>query len=202
MTHTSQFRAGTLGAVVAVALAVAGCGSSGSSSSATKATGAYSSAPASSSSGALTISTTKGPAGVYLTGANGRAIYLWAADTGGKSACSGSCAKVWTPVVVTATPSASGGVNAADLSTTARTDGSKQVTYMGHPLYYYVADPKAGTTRGQGSDSFGSTWWLIGTSGAPIHSSSASSSSSSSSNGSSGSGSSGSSTTTSSGGWA
>jgi hypothetical protein len=95
-------------------------------------------------------------------------VYLWAADTGGKSACSGACAKVWTPVVASSTPSAGGGVAASDLGTITRSDGSKQVAYMGHPLYYYAADPKAGTTKGQGSSSFGAKWWLVGTSGKPI----------------------------------
>jgi hypothetical protein len=74
---------------------------------------------------------------------------------------------------------------AADLGTLARSDGTKQVTYKGHPLYYYAGDPNSGTTTGQGSNQFGAKWWLVAPSGAAI----------------TGSGSSGGSTSSSGGGW-
>ena len=67
------------------------------------------------------------------------------------------------PALVTAS-----GVNASDLATIARADGTKQVTYKGHPLYYFVDDSGAGMTTGQGSDNFGAKWWLVGPSGAAI----------------------------------
>ncbi len=106
--------------------------------------------------------------GTDLTGASGRALYLWAADSNGKSSCSGECAKVWPPVITKVTPSASGGVTAGDLGTITRSDGSKQVTYKGHPLYYFVEDSRAGVTKGQGSNSFGAKWWLVAPSGSVI----------------------------------
>jgi predicted lipoprotein with Yx(FWY)xxD motif len=123
-------------------------------------------------------------------------VYLWVADTTGKSACSGSCAQAWPPVVTPGKPSAGSGVNAADLGTITRADGSTQVTYKGHPLYYYVGDTKAGTTAGQGSPQFGAKWWLVGPAGSAI--TTGGSSSGGSSGGSYGGGSSSSS---SSGGW-
>jgi predicted lipoprotein with Yx(FWY)xxD motif len=135
--------------------------------------------------------------GTYLTGASGRALYLWVADQGGKSACSGACASTWPPVIAKGTPSASGSAVSADLGTTARSDGSKQVTYKGHPLYYYAADTGAGQTAGQGSNQFGAKWWLVAPSGSGITSGSSSSSGSS---GSSSAASSGSSSGSSSGG--
>jgi predicted lipoprotein with Yx(FWY)xxD motif len=135
--------------------------------------------------------------GTYLTGASGRALYLWVADKGGKSACSGACASTWPPVIAKGTPSASGSAMSADLGTTARSDGSKQVTYKGHPLYYYAADTSAGQTTGQGSNQFGAKWWLVAPSGSGITSGSSSSSGSS---GSSSAASSGSSSSSSSGG--
>ncbi|HUA71956.1 MAG TPA: hypothetical protein VMA96_12755, partial [Solirubrobacteraceae bacterium] len=49
-----------------------------------------------------------------------------------------------------------------------RSDGSEQVTYKGHPLYYFVADTSADSTKGQGSDGFGAKWWLIAPSGTAI----------------------------------
>jgi hypothetical protein len=63
---------------------------------------------------------------------------------------------------------ATGRVSAADLGTITRSDGAKQVTYNGHPLYYFAGDPKAGSTTGQGSDSFGAKWWLVSPAGAAI----------------------------------
>src|SRR5947207_3064408 len=82
----------------------------------------------------ITISTAKGCAGTYLVGADGRAIYLWVADSNGQSSCSGACAKAWPPVVASTTPSVSGGVNAANLGWANRSGGQKQVTYKRHPL--------------------------------------------------------------------
>jgi predicted lipoprotein with Yx(FWY)xxD motif len=130
--------------------------------------------------------------GTYLVGSSGRAIYLWAVDTSGKSSCSGACAKVWQPVISSAVPHATGAVNASGLTLITRSDGAKQVAYKGHPLYYFIADKGSGTTRGQGTSSFGGKWWLIAPSGSDITKVASSSSSSTS-------GSYGSSTSTSSG---
>jgi predicted lipoprotein with Yx(FWY)xxD motif len=167
-------------------LLVAACGSSSSSSTASSAAAAptTSSSGSSASATAVSISTAKGADGTYLTGASGRALYLWVADSKGKSNCSGACASAWPPLITKATPVASGGVKAADLGTITRSDASKQVTYNGHPLYYFAGDSGAGTTSGQGSDGFGAKWWLVAPSGAAItHSASSGSSSSSSSSG-------------------
>jgi predicted lipoprotein with Yx(FWY)xxD motif len=178
------------------AMAGAGCGSTSSSTSsaATPATAATTAASSSSSSSAapaaaaITISTAKGKGGTYLTGSGGRAVYLWVADSGGKSACSGACAKVWPPVE--GTPSGGTGVTASDLGTITRSDGSKQVTYNGHPLYYFIADKSEGSVKGQGSNSFGAKWWLLAPSGSAItvaaHTSSGGSSSGSSTSSASG----------------
>jgi predicted lipoprotein with Yx(FWY)xxD motif len=130
--------------------------------------------------------------GTYLVGASGRALYLWVADPGGKSVCLGSCAKAWPPLTASSMPNVSGGVNAADVSLISRGDGAKQVAYKGHPLYYFIADTRAGMLSGQGSDGFGAKWWLVAPSGNGIttsgSSASASGSSSSSSSGGSSSG--------------
>ena len=63
---------------------------------------------------------------------------------------------------------ASGSANASDLGTITRSDGTKQVTYDGHPLYYYAGDSGAGMASGQGSDSFGAKWWLVSPSGSDV----------------------------------
>jgi predicted lipoprotein with Yx(FWY)xxD motif len=153
------------GLVVAVAaLAVAACGSSHSASSSA-------SAPASgsgSSAANTSVSTATGTDGKYLVGSSGRALYLWVADPSGKSVCAGACAKFWPPLLTSSAPTASGGVTAGQLSTITRSNGSKQVTYDGHPLYYFALDTSSGSVKGQGSDNFGAKWWLVAPSGAAI----------------------------------
>jgi hypothetical protein len=101
------------------------------------------------------------------------------------SACTGACASAWPPVTGTAT--AAGSAKASDLGTITRSDGTKQVTYDGHPLYYFVGDSGPGTASGQGSDNFGAKWWLVSPAGSDI-TASVSSFSVGSSSGSSGSG--------------
>lgn len=178
-----KFRPGSAAAVLGVALLVAGCGSSSSNSSAAPAAASSSSTSSNAASGALAIRTAKGKGGTYLTGASGRALYLWVADSNGKSSCSGGCAQAWPPVTTTGMPAASEGAMTADLGTITRSDGTKQVTYKGHPLYYFAGDPEAGTTNGQGSPQFGAKWWLVTPSGSAIKASGSAGGSTTSSSG-------------------
>jgi predicted lipoprotein with Yx(FWY)xxD motif len=157
-------RAGSAAAVLGAALALSACGSGSHSSSGSQAA----SSATSGSAKAVSISTAKGSDGTYLVGPDGRALYLWMADAGGKSACAGACAQAWPPLLAKGTPNALGGASASHLATIARSDGSKQVTYMGHPLYYYVGDSAKGQANGQGSDQFGAKWWLVAPSGSAI----------------------------------
>jgi predicted lipoprotein with Yx(FWY)xxD motif len=172
-----------LGALLATALLAAACGSSGTSgSSSTPAAGST----ATGSATALVITTKSGSAGTYLTDGSGRAVYLWMKDGMNKSECSGACASAWPPVPASGAVTASGGAASNDLGSITRSDGSKQVTYDGHPLYYFSGDSGPGTTNGQGSDGFGAKWWLVSPSGASITSTGTGASPSSSSSSSSG----------------
>jgi predicted lipoprotein with Yx(FWY)xxD motif len=99
--------------------------------------------------------------GTFLVDGNGRALYLWEADAGSKSSCSGACAQAWPPLTATTTPKATGAVKASLLDTTKRADGSREVTYAGHPLYTFAGDTRAGQTTGQGSNGFGAPWWVV-----------------------------------------
>jgi predicted lipoprotein with Yx(FWY)xxD motif len=174
-----------LGALLAAALLAAACGSSGTSGgSSTPAAGST----ATGSAAALVITTKSGSAGTYLTDGSGRAVYLWTKDGMNKSECSGACASAWPPVPASGTMTASGGAVSADLSSITRSDGSKQLTYDGHPLYYFSGDSGPGTTNGQGNDGFGAKWWLVSTSGASITSAGTGTSPSSSTSSSSGGG--------------
>jgi predicted lipoprotein with Yx(FWY)xxD motif len=97
------------------------------------------------------------------------AVYLFQADTGHASSCTGACASVWPPV--TGKPQAAGAADAADLGTITRPDGSTQVTYKGHPLYFYIDDVKdgdAGDTYGEAIKSFGAEWSVLAPSGNKI----------------------------------
>ncbi|WP_198946248.1 hypothetical protein [Pseudofrankia asymbiotica] len=162
--------------VAATALLLAACGGGTSSTSTSPATvganpstAASASAPASGSVvGGTTVATGSGPAGTFLTDGSGKTLYLFMADKAGASTCAGACARAWPPLTTTAAPAASGAALASDLGTIMRSDGTTQVTYHGHPLYYYEDDKKAGQTEGQGSTEFGAKWWLVAPSGSAI----------------------------------
>jgi predicted lipoprotein with Yx(FWY)xxD motif len=146
-------------AAVCAAALLAGCGGGSSASG----TGSAPRAP-----GSVTIKTVTGRDGTYLADGSGRVVYMWLGDDASKSNCSGQCADGWPPVLTRTAPRAAGGARSANLGTIPRSDGGRQVTYKGHPLYYFVVDTGPGTTKGQGSDSFGARWWLVAPSGAAI----------------------------------
>jgi predicted lipoprotein with Yx(FWY)xxD motif len=168
-------------AVVAVGLATAcGGGSSSDTSSSSASTpsssggGAYgygskpSKTPAPSSSTTVSLKTASGDPGTFLVDSKGRALYLWEADKSDKSTCSGPCAQAWPPLTTAAMPKAGAGVKASLLGTTKRGDGTTEVTYGGHPLYYFAGDSGAGQTNGQGNDGFGADWWVVAPNGKAI----------------------------------
>jgi hypothetical protein len=68
-------------------------------------------------------------------------------------------------------------VDAAKMTTIKRADGTSQLAYAGHALYYYAPDKSAGQTTGQGSNSFGAKWWELNPAGQAITTASGSSSS-------------------------
>ena len=105
-------------------------------------------APPTSAAAGTTVkvgTTAKGPT---LTDASGLTLYVFDKDTGGKSACSGTCAGTWPALTVTGTAKPDG--LPSGLDTIARDDGAKQVTYNGHPLYHYAGDKGPGDTLGDG----------------------------------------------------
>jgi predicted lipoprotein with Yx(FWY)xxD motif len=157
-----------LGVPLASALLATACSSAAASPSAPASSAAGAGSSASASTTGTVITTKSGSTGAFLTNASGRAVYLWAKDGMNMSACSGACAAAWPPVPATGQLTAAGGAKASDLGTITRSDGTKQVTYDGHPLYYFVGDSAAGQTNGQGSDNFGAPWWLVAPSGSKI----------------------------------
>ena len=154
---------------VAGALALAACGgSSTSSSSGAAAAPGYGGGAAGASNGstaASVVSTKTSSLGTFLVDGQGRTLYLWDADHGPKSTCTAACAQAWPPLTTTGTPKASGTVKSSLLGTATRPDGSREVTYAGHPLYTYAGDTRPGQVTGEGSNSFGAPWWTVTTAG-------------------------------------
>ena len=151
-------------AAVGFALAAAACGSPGGYSAAAKGS-SYSVAPAAASS---SVAIAKGKLGQMLVDPKGRTLYLFEADKGTTSTCYNACAQAWPPLLTSSAPNAGAGVNGADLGTTTRTDGAMQVTFHGHPLYYYVVDTKPGDISGQDLNQFGAKWYVLGPNGNKI----------------------------------
>lgn len=87
--------------------------------------------------------------GSYLTDIKGMTLYTFKKDTPGKSVCEGDCLAKW-PVYFVETVAAKDGVDAKNFGTITRTDGKKQTTYKGMPLYFFAGDKVAGDTNGQG----------------------------------------------------
>jgi predicted lipoprotein with Yx(FWY)xxD motif len=156
-------------AVALSAIAVAACGSGSSSKQTTTgAGGAASSAPSSTSASSGTVDLAKGSLGPILIDSRGRTLYLWQADTGAKSTCTGACASAWPPLVTTGKPTAGSGVKSSLLATAKRADGTEQVTYNGHPLYRFAGDTAPRQTNGQGSTGFGALWYVLSPGGNPL----------------------------------
>jgi predicted lipoprotein with Yx(FWY)xxD motif len=155
---------------VAAALLAAACGSAAGAQPSAGSSGAGSAGGGSASASATagTVTTHPGSAGQFLTDSSGRAVYLFAADAMNKSNCAGACAGAWPPVPAKGSLTASGGAMAGDLGTITRSDGTKQVTYKGHPLYYFAGDSGPGQTHGQGVNGFGAKWYLLAPSGTQI----------------------------------
>ncbi len=121
--------------------------------------------------------------GKTLVDANGRTLYLFAGDTHNVSNLSQAGQAVWPPFTASRKPRALNGVAASQVSTIKKVNGTAQIAYNGHPLYYYVGDRKAGQTAGQGLNQFGARWYVLAPSGAAITTASSSSARSTPSNG-------------------
>jgi predicted lipoprotein with Yx(FWY)xxD motif len=161
-------------AIAAVAVVASGCGSNSTTESKTAAT--QSSGAASSA----TVSTKSTSVGTVLAGEGGKTLYLFEADKNGKPTCSGDCAAAWPPAMASGNPTVSGDAVQSKVGTVS---GTKQLTYAGHPLYYYVKDTDAEDVYGNGVDSFGAEWYALTPTGANAEGSAAKSSDSSTSSG-------------------
>jgi predicted lipoprotein with Yx(FWY)xxD motif len=163
-------------AALAFGIAVAACGGS-SSSSAAPASGTNASAgggaggygygggSGSSSASVVTLKTASSPLGSILVDQDGKTLYLFEADSKNKSNCSGGCLNLWPPIMANGKATAGSGVSAGMIGAAT---GSSQVTYAGHPLYWFSGDTKAGDTNGEGLDDFGGEWYAISPAGTAV----------------------------------
>lgn len=99
----------------------------------------------------------------------GQAIYLFDKEKSATSACYGACAEAWPPVLTKGAPKALGEVKQSLLGTTKRTDGTTQVTYGGHPLYFYAHEAK-NEVKCHNIEGFGGLWLAVTSAGraAPV----------------------------------
>jgi predicted lipoprotein with Yx(FWY)xxD motif len=151
--------------VAGVSLLAAACGSSaggyafGTAPPTTTGAGAPSAT-------ATTIALANSKLGPILVDSAGRSLYLFEADTSTTSTCvSAGCVAEWPPLTATGSPQVGSGLAANRLGTTTRADGQQQVTYAGHPLYYFAGDTQPGVTAGQGLNDNGGLWYLVHTDG-------------------------------------
>jgi predicted lipoprotein with Yx(FWY)xxD motif len=164
--HLRRGGASTAG-LAAFTLVLAACGAGGSSA---YGAGGYGAAPATASAAgtAATADLHNSSLGQIVVDAQGRTLYLFEADKGGKSACDGPCATAWPPYLSNGAPQPGTGASGGLIGTTVRGDGATQVTYGGHPLYYFVGDKAPGDVTGQDIDQFGAKWYVVDKAGKKI----------------------------------
>jgi predicted lipoprotein with Yx(FWY)xxD motif len=145
---------------------VTACGG-GSSYSSGSAPSSSSSQSAPSSTQAKLATADVGSFGKVVVDGTGRTLYVFDKDTANpsKSNCDGGCAAQWPPVMAGSGTPQVDGVDASLVGTVTRTDGSKQVTLAGLPLYQFAQDAKAGDAKGQ---AVGGIWWVVGPDGKKI----------------------------------
>jgi len=159
----TQARTGSrvyLAAALSVALGVAGFLAAG-------AIAQHSSATACTASG-HTIALCKTKLGRVLVNSKGHTLYLFKKDKSGKSACYGSCATFWPPLLKHGKPKLGPGVKKSLLSSTKRRNGTRQLVYNKHPLYTYKLDKRAGQTKGEGLKVFGAKWYALSAKGTAV----------------------------------
>jgi predicted lipoprotein with Yx(FWY)xxD motif len=147
-----------LGVSLATALLVAACGGTASPASPSP-----TASPTAAPTIVAKIATDAKLGKILVDKATEKTLYTWAKDTDENSQCYDACATAWPPLVTTAKAIAAEGVTTGKFGTSARKDGTLQVTFNGHPLYFFNRDTAPGMTTGQGSTGFGAVWLVVNT---------------------------------------
>lgn len=151
---------------VALALAATACGgesNEGAGSGATE-TQATTDTEATAGPADTDVAVRETSLGTILT-SDEMTLYLFTDDSAGESVCYDECAAAWPPLTTSGEPQAGEGVDASELGATERDDGGMQVTYAGHPLYFFAEDSAAGDANGQG---VGGKWYVVSPAGEAI----------------------------------
>lgn len=119
-------------------------------------------------SGAITLTTKDSSLGTIVAGQQERTLYTYESDSGEPIDCRGQCAWKWLPVIVGVGVNVSGDIEKSKVGAVKYATGSTQLTYGGHPLYYFADDTKASSTAGNGKQAFGATWFAVGANGEPV----------------------------------
>jgi predicted lipoprotein with Yx(FWY)xxD motif len=160
---------GVLLGVGGVVIAISGCG--GSSSNNATASANHHAMGHMSGGGAMPavahaeLTVRSSHYGQTISDPDHRVLYQFAADHTSKSTCYGACAKAWPPLLTKGSPKVTVGLKQSLLGTTRRKDGSMQVTYAGHPLYYFSGDKGTKITC-QHVNLHGGFWYVVKPSGA------------------------------------
>jgi predicted lipoprotein with Yx(FWY)xxD motif len=159
--------AGLLATLSAAGLTLAACGGGygGTSSAASQTSAAAGSSAGVAATGAA-LKTASTSLGTVVVDSSGKTVYAFDKDTvnSGKSACNTGCSGLW-PAVTTTSGTPTGVGVSGKLGTITRSDGSKQITLDGRPLYTYSGDSGAGAVAGQGVKGI---WWAVTPSGAEV----------------------------------
>ena len=158
-------------AVGIIATAFAGCGSGSSKAKDDPAVSTQPAAPTATTARARgpKIKVVSSDYGRILADGHGRALYLFTADQGKASSCSGDCATAWPPYTVKSKPTGVSGAKPGKVGTTRRDDGKLQATYAGHPVYYYQGDREPGQVLCQAVNEFGGYWYVLRGNGKAVH---------------------------------
>jgi|1186.fasta_scaffold182288_2 predicted lipoprotein with Yx(FWY)xxD motif len=168
MTRTTRTTRISLALLIAVAIPVGAVAAEGSSTT----SAAKAKAPA--------LKLSKTGLGTIIVDGKGRTLYAFGHDLKNKSRCSGPCAQNWPPAAAPPKPAVAKGIAKSKLKVIKRGDGSRQLSYAGHPLYRFSLDSARGDTNGQNVTAFGGTWHALSKSGAVVTKAPGSSSTSSS----------------------
>ncbi|HET7351995.1 MAG TPA: hypothetical protein VFJ28_13740 [Marmoricola sp.] len=163
-----RFRAPPAAGITLLVLASLGCGAD-DEPAATPTSGSPTASPT--RAGAAPTSESPAPRGTRMTtapsdfgeilwGPKRQVVYIWEKEPTRTPECYGDCADAWPPVLTTGEPRAARDVDQSKLGTTTRRDGSTQVTYNGHPLYYY-AHEGPGEVLCHDITTHGGTWWVV-----------------------------------------
>ena len=174
---TTLIRRNRLGVLAATAVLLAACGGSGATTAPTTAAAATQAAQSTASASEAPEASEAAEAyevelgdsdkyGKFITGEDGKTLYMFKPDTATTSACSSGCVDSWPPFTLEDGETVKGGDGVTGAFTTiTRQDGGTQVVYAGHPLYYFSGDSATGDTNGEGLND---KWYLLGADGNAI----------------------------------